>query len=114
MPKTTRRFVIVAYVPVLHRGYFQFFDANSNARELYVIGEDLSKKVDYIRKDLRALLSQQVVELIEATKKFDFVAILNSRKILSLDSVSVQIIMPDEDISRAVGLMFKRAKVKYS
>lgn len=114
MPKPTARFAVAAYVPVLHRGYLQFFETNSKAKELYIIGSDLLKKVDYIRKDLRALDPGKAAEAIKASGIFKSVQILSADKISTLDSPNLQILMPDEDVSRVVGGMFKHAKVKYS
>ncbi|MDO8591906.1 MAG: deaminase [bacterium] len=113
MSKIAAHSVIVAYVPVLHRGYLQFFEADPKVNELYIIGSDLLKTVDYIRKDLRALSPEKIAEIIEPTGLFASVYVLSPKNIAELDSPGTQILMPDEDISRAVGEMFKRAKTTY-
>lgn len=113
MPRATARAIFVAYVPVLHRGYLQFFEANQEARELYIIGGDLLKKVDYIDKDLRAMPPPKAVEIMRAAGRFDTVMELTSEAIPNIDKSNVQVIMPDEDISRAIGSMFKKVKIKY-
>ncbi len=105
--------VITAYVPVIHRGYLHFLEANSDAAELYVFGPQLIKKVDYLRKDLRALTPAKAVKSLEAITRFSVVAELSPAGLKKLDQPNVEIIMPDEDISREIAKDIKKAKVTF-
>src|SRR4051794_35062775 len=113
MPRTPQEVVLVAYVPVIHRGYWTFFGFNAEAKKMFVIGQDLLSKIDYIRKDLRALDPDNAVKLIKAAGIFNSVAKLSSKQIPSIDKPGKRIILPDEDISREVGKLFKNAKIEY-
>lgn len=111
MPKPKQ--VIAAYVPVIHRGYLQLFDAFSEAKELYVFGQEITEHLDYIRKDLRALSADDQLKLLRGLDRFDEVQVLHAQSLRELDQAGVTIHMPDEDISRAVGSDFKVAKIDY-
>ena len=113
MPKGGLKRIAIAYVPVLHKGYLLFFK-NSRADSLYVIGEPFLKQLDYLRKDLRALKPSAAVELIKGSGVFKSVKVLKSADLAKIDQSGNQIMMPDEDISRAIGGRLKRASVDYS
>jgi len=105
--------IIVAYIPVLHRGYLKFFVDNKSATELYVLGKDLIKLEDYLRKDLRALKPQDAIKMAKATNLFNKVSELNRTNFKVIDTLGRQIIMPDEDISRELAKKIKKAKVSF-
>jgi len=107
--KLALRKIIVAYVPVIHRGYQRFFEANADAQTLYIIGSDLIRGVDYLRKDLRALDPRVAANIIRKTTGFKEVNILTKSKLKAIDSKDLEIILPDEDISHAVAAYFKKA-----
>lgn len=108
MPK---RRVLAAYVPVLHQGYLRFFDADPAVTDAYVFDTDILSQLDYIRKDLRALTPQQQVELLQALGRFSAVRLLTARTVSQLDRPDTTLIMPDEDVSRAVAGLLEKASV---
>jgi dCMP deaminase len=115
MPKVTPIQSIIAYVPVIHRGYIQFFDAFPEANTIYLIdrtaiGDD---EVDYLRKDLRQLSVEEAVSAVKGLGRFAKVELYREELLSELDVASNQIILPDEDISRIVGAKFKEAEVIY-
>lgn len=103
--------VVIAYIPVLHRGYLEFFRMIPANVPLFIISEDLigsfGDEFDYLkRKDaLRAIPSFEMVAavqglsllLLKDVKPLDQMAINILRK-----SGELSIICPDEDITRAV------------
>ncbi len=107
MPK---RKILVAHIPVLHRGYLQFFKAHPEHRILYVAGPDILKQLDYLRKDLRSVSPAQMAEIIKRQKWFDEVEVLSLADLASLNSADHDIVMPQEDISDL--LMPKLAKAE--
>jgi dCMP deaminase len=109
MPKRT---ILAAYVPVLHRGYMQLFDAFLDVDELYVFDSDLLKKVDYIRKDLRSLTPNQQVKALSGIGRFKSVHLINEADLKALDKSENKLIMPDEDISREFAKLIKNASVE--
>lgn len=113
MPKVAIPRLVIAYVPVLHQGYLNFFKNQAGSSDLWLIGKELLAQVDYLRKDLRALDPEEMAELIRSVGWFRTVRVLKPGHIAQLDKQNVKIVMPDEDISRAVGTNFKQAVVSY-
>jgi dCMP deaminase len=113
MPNSAAKKIIVVYLPVIHRGYLDFFAAFAHHRQLLIIGDDLLKNVDYLRKDLRALSPKQAAQLIAKAELFDRVGTLTESAIKDIDQSEVTIVMPDEDVSREVAKRLKRAKVTF-
>lgn len=112
MPRAARQ-SIVAYVPVLHKGYLRFFEAFKKADSLFIIGEDFLDREDYLRKDLRAMPSDEMVYIIKAAGYFTTVQKLTIENIDKLDEPNAQIILPDEDISRQVAGNFQKAETVF-
>lgn len=110
MPKKN---VQILYMPVLHRGYVQFFETHKSVDAVYVIGDDLLTSVDYIRKDLRALTPRQQVEAIKGLGLFSQVDILTEATMAAVDTADATCIFPDEDVSRAVADHFKQADTTF-
>lgn len=94
--------IILAYVPVLHQGYRQFFEKHaSQARILYLWGEELIQEFDHLsRKDVRALASEQVKCAIQSWHLFPEVHIANHKTLNDIRSMKSIIIMPNEDECR--------------
>lgn len=97
---------ILAYVPVLHRSYQEFFQKFPDA-ELYLLKREELLKIpqfDYLKKDLRALDSKLIIAAIKSWQIFKEV------KEISLDQLTEQakewqktvdqIISPNDDIGR--------------
>jgi dCMP deaminase len=106
------RQIILAYVPVLHRGYWQFFEAFPNANEIYVFDKGILADFDYIRKDLRALNQAQQVKMLAGLGRFKRVGVVNKKDLKILDKSEIKIILPDEDISRGVVKAIKNADIE--
>jgi dCMP deaminase len=100
-------------MPVLHSGYINFFKKNESAETLYVIGSELLASVDYLRKDLRALESEDQIKAANSLNIFKDVKVLNQGDIKPLDKKGNILIFPDEDISREVAKKFKQANIKF-
>src|SRR5687768_1740773 len=110
MPK---RNVLAGYVPVLHAGYLRFFAANQSSRELYLFDTSLLSRLDYLRKEIRALTPLQQKEVIVGLGRFESVNLLNDQTFAELDHKGTTIIMPDEDISHEIAQDFKSAQINY-
>lgn len=105
--------VFAAYIPVLHRGYIQYFDSFLKITDIYVLDEDILTKLDYIKKDLRALSPVQQTKVLSGLGRFEVIKRLNARTLKKLDKSDIEFIMPDEDICRLVGDNLKHASVNY-
>lgn len=103
-----KRTVVVAYIPVLHKGYLDFLNTCIGADELYVIGPEFAAEfsdVEYIgRKDaIRALPADLIADAISISQSvFRSCRVLDHRLANVLQQEDVRIILLDEDITRAV------------
>ncbi len=89
---------IVAYIPVLHQGYINFF-SEFPYKDIFVMGRSLTHHHRSFQKDIRALLPRVSRKAVEALNLFDSVKIIDIETISLLDSYQ-KIVLPDEDISR--------------
>jgi len=92
--------IIITYVPVLHEGYRKFFERHKDVDTLYIFGDTLIKKYDYLAKEIRQLSPELVKQAIESWKIFKKVEILQEKDLLTLKEV--KIIMPDEDVCKSL------------
>lgn len=109
MPKKT---VFAAYIPVIHRGYLQYFKAFPEINEIYVFDNEILSMLDYIRKDLRALSPAQQKAVLIGLERFKTVKKLDEKILKKLDKLDVKFVMPDEDISREVSRQIKKAEIE--
>ena len=93
------RKIILAYIPVLHQGYRKFFEKHANdVRAIYVFGQDLIQEFDHLsRKDIRALMPEDVASAIQGWHIFPKVYIINYNLLNDIRLEKPIIIMPDED-----------------
>ncbi|OGL31181.1 hypothetical protein A3F37_02315 [Candidatus Saccharibacteria bacterium RIFCSPHIGHO2_12_FULL_41_12] len=111
MPKK----IIVAYLPVLHSGYINFFKQNPDCSTLYIIGPDIIDNYRPIQKDVRALTPEIAKEAISSLNLFDEIKIVDTDDIKKLNDTSTAIVMPDEDICQELAQKYlDRANVTFS
>lgn len=95
--------VILAYIPVPHRGYKEFFSRHSDASQVYLVGQELLNEFAHLRKNLPALSPLEVQEAINAMGWIETPICIASQLTLnqlSLDMASV--IVPYEDVSLGI------------
>jgi len=103
------RNIIIAYVPVLHAGYLQFFDKfkdTENVR-IYVLCYDALKEFEWLQRDIRAVDPLIIVSSLLYWYKDKIEIFLgNTTSLLGIQSAfcsrNTNIIMPDEDISHEI------------
>lgn len=100
MPSTLSPDALVAYVPVIHRGYIELFGRFRDAKSVFVLGTELLAEEDYLRKELRAIAPEQAAELIGCLGIFKSVSVATKRSLQSLNDSRASIVLPDEDVSR--------------
>ena len=94
---------LVAYIPVLHKGYLDLFSRHKHCRELAIIGEEILADFDHvIRKDIRRIPSEQMKQAIEALELFDKVEILDKKFATSLGAQGAKLVMSDDEITRTL------------
>ena len=107
--------IILAYIPVLHQGYWQFFmNHRTEADMICIFGQELINQFKHLTKDIRALAPEQVKTAIEGWRIFDFVRIADEHLLSAIRRMQLVIIMPDEDESREVAVKhFADCNVEY-
>ncbi len=96
--------IILAYVPVLHRGYRDFFRKHSFENSiLYIFGQELIQEFDHLsRKDIRALSPLEIKDAIQGWGIFSKVNIADFKTLNRIQSNRATVIMPDEDETREI------------
>ncbi|MFH2118667.1 MAG: deaminase [Candidatus Paceibacterota bacterium] len=92
--------VLVAYVPVIHEGYRQFFAQFPEVNELWLIDRELAPKLPALRKDIRALAPAKIKSLLKVWGQFKKIELLTPSSISTLQKTTAQLIFPNEEISR--------------
>ena len=97
------RKVIIAFVPVLHEGYRRFLENHSNADTLYIFGSDvIEKEFPYLQKEIRALSPELMRTAIKSLALVKEVEVLHLDNLDKLSRDDIEIIFPDEDVSRGL------------
>ncbi len=87
---------ILAYIPVLHRGYLQFFESFPDADTLVLLPADLAKEFTPSHKEIRALPEEKIVAAIQSWRIFRTVKVLNEKIVAQLAADNTPIVIPDE------------------
>ncbi len=90
--------ILIAYVPVLHEGYYQFFKSHRDVNSAYILDRSLIKEFNWLRKELRALDPELVLSAIQAWNIIPNVSLISIEQIPNINAI--EIIMPDEDVSQ--------------
>ena len=106
--------IVVAYVPVLHEGYRQFFERHADCDTLILIGPEIIKEFKPLAKDLRALPPETMKTAIDSLKYFKETEVADFTRLQSLDDAGISIVMPDEDVMHELhDKYFPKAKADY-
>ncbi len=111
--------VIFAYIPVLHRGYIDFFKRH-NVKAIFVFGSALIRQIDtvldYLRKEIRALTPEEAAAAIRGlniTRNIFVVGVDNLEELGRYIFPGITVVMPDEDVSREAAKYLAGRKVEY-
>jgi hypothetical protein len=55
---------VVAYVPVIHAGYLNFFRKNGEGGTLLIPDESITSQIEYLWRDMRALRPEEIIPAI--------------------------------------------------
>ncbi len=103
MPNPKTQKIILAYVPVLHEGYQQFFHRHQDANYLYILNREIIAQFDHlIRKDIRALDPELILASLKAWSLSFPVAAIGTSELASLNQPQFKIIVPEEDELKTV------------
>lgn len=102
---------IIAYIPVLHQGYVDFFKKNK-VDQILVMGRSITDQFRPLQKDIRALDPELLISSIKALKLAKKVAVVEKDDLEKIEEK--ELIMPDEIVSRTIaGRYFINKKVKF-
>lgn len=101
--------LLVAYVPVLSENYIKFFEGHRGAW-LWVVSEEILSEFQHLRKDLRALKSEQAARAIRALDIFSRVDVARPADLEDMKSFTSDgtVVMPDEEECRVVAERYLR------
>ncbi len=97
------RKVILAYMPVIHRGYIELLARHQDAEMLYVLDRELAIELDRdLRKDVRALsATYAMLCLARRLGPRMGMGVAGQRAIVrEIAKPGTTVVMPDEDVSR--------------
>lgn len=110
---TNKREILIAYIPVLHEGYRKLLATHPEA-ELFIFGQEIIEKFDYLRKEIRALDPKLIAEAILSWGMVKKVSILTTGELLELQKESEAgkclIVMPGDDVCRALAEEYFKGK----
>lgn len=94
---------VVAYVPVLHRGYIDFFDRNMSHGEcIFILGDEFIEELMPFHKEIRGLDPGDAVNFL--TKLSDDVSLLTKSGLHLLSGNRV--VLPSEEISKKFAVKY--------
>lgn len=91
--------MIIAYTPVIHRGYIDFFRRFGKGSALLIPNDEILSSVEYLWRDMRALSPEEVKLAIKALNIFSEIFVVDKAELTRRCSGGIEIVMPEEDIS---------------
>ena len=92
--------IVIAYVPVPHAGYLKFFRAYEGGR-LYVLGKEFISEFKPLVRNLPGVTPNEAQSMIKTLGIFSDVNIFTKKDLYTVQQSNL-IVMPDEDVSRAI------------
>lgn len=97
-----KRKVVLAYIPVLHRGYVDFLEHHRDAAEVYLFGPELIAEFGHLRKDLRALAPERMRSALAGMLLIwpllpGRIRVADLQTLAEIAKDRVGVIMPDEE-----------------
>ena len=106
--------VVVAYIPVLHEGYWRFLDRHARGRRLFIVGPSLYEDYRPLAKDIRRLDAGLVAAAVDAWGICSEVFVLDVPLAERLAAERPSLILPADDVSyQVVERWFPRCEVVY-
>ena len=89
--------IIAAYIPVIHRGYTDLFAAYPDA-EIGVFDQTMLRHISYLRKDIRALKPESVVDILKGLQRP--VRLVGEQAFSEIVKTQSHLILPNDDVSK--------------
>lgn len=97
-----RELVLVAYVPVLHQGYYRLFDKYRTCDSILIMGSELIAELDYLRKEIRALDPECTMRAVRSWNLGPMVSVATPAHLERLNTSKRAVVLPDEDVCRLI------------
>lgn len=104
--------VILAYIPVLHKGYLNLFLDNTEAKSLYILSDEVAAEFTPLHKEIRALDQNHIVSAIKSWNLFGEVKVADDSTLKEL--AQQEVIIPDEIVTNEVAKKYGLSHVKRS
>lgn len=104
--------MLIAFVPVLHKGYLELFKQYPD--ELGILGLDVIADYTSLTRDLRVVDPHELKQAIEGLKIFPRVRVLSKEDLLTIGASTTSIVMPDEDVSRDLATKYFGDRVTFA
>jgi len=91
---------LLCYVPVVHRGYIDFFQSYPDA-QICIWGDSLISREKSLRKEIRALSSHEIRVMLEAILRME-VQIAEYVDLEEIVTDAKLLVMPDDAVSRSL------------
>jgi dCMP deaminase len=89
---------VIAYVPVLHNGYKEFFEKHYKNADLYILGDEIIAEFTNLAKEIRQLPPEYIKKAVESWNIFENVLILDKSMLAKIAEEKIAITMPKEDV----------------
>jgi dCMP deaminase len=104
--------MLIAFVPVLHKGYLELFKLYPE--ELGILGPDVIADYTSLTRDLRIVDPHELKQAIEGLRIFPRVRVLSKADLETLGASSINVVMPDEDVSRELANKYFGDRVTFA
>lgn len=98
--------VIIAYIPVIHQGYYQLLEKHPAYHSLYILGRSITQRYRPLQKEIRALDPYQVRQLLPTLNLLDDVKVVEQDDLAQIAKNDLDILMPDDEISHDLAEMY--------
>lgn len=103
--------MLIAFVPVLHKGYIDLFQKHPES--LGILGADVIADFTALTRDCRVVDPEAMKHAIESLKIFSSVRVLSKSDLADLMQSESSIVMPDEDISHELAKCYFADRVTF-
>ncbi len=99
---TVNRTAVLAFVPVLHKGYLDFFSGNEG--DIWILGDDVIENYVHLTRDLRRIPAESAAKALQSLLIGRKTGVANERDITSFPYD--KIVMPDDEVCRDIAVKF--------
>ncbi len=103
---------IIAFVPVLHKGYLDFF--SNNEGDIFILSQNLIDSFVHLTRDLRTIDPEKCVLALKALSPERNITTVDNGGIVRLSEEGYEFLMPEDEISHDIASRYiKNNKVTY-